>query len=232
MKHSNKIFIFLGPPGSGKGTLSTICTEQFGWLLLSTGNLCRDHIDRDTDLGKEIKKFSNQGLLVPDEIIAQMVVDWLLSQKKLPEGVIFDGYPRTLEQAKVLYEILQTKLQDFGVLLVKINIDSQLLEDRILGRVVCPKKDCGRTYSTKGAIELQPKKSMICDSCESMLICRADDTKESLQQRLKVYYQHEQDIIDFYVDKGFDICMINSAQPKQQVFKDFKNLALNNNHGC
>jgi adenylate kinase len=227
----NKIFIFLGPPGSGKGTLSAMCTEQFGWLLLSTGNLCRDHIARNTDLGKEIKNFSDQGLLVPDEIIAQMVADWLLSHNNLPEGVIFDGYPRTLEQAKVLYDFLQTKLQNFCVVLVKVNIDSQLLEDRILGRVVCPAKDCGRTYSVKGAIELQPKKAMICDSCESVLICRTDDTKKSLQQRLKVYYDHEQDIIDFYVDKGFDICMINSAQSKQEVFKDFKNLALNN-HGC
>jgi len=228
---SNKIFIFLGPPGSGKGTLSAMCMEQFGWLLLSTGNLCRDHIARNTDLGKEIKKFSDQGLLVPDEIIAQMVADWLLSHKNLPEGIIFDGYPRTLEQAEALYNLLQTKLQNFCVVLVKVNADDQLLENRILGRVVCPKKDCGRTYSTTGALELRPKKTMVCDSCESMLICRTDDTKESLQLRLKIYYQHEQSIIDFYVGKGFDICMLNGAQSKQEVFKDFTNLTLNN-HGC
>ncbi len=228
---NNKIFIFLGAPGSGKGTLSALCMQHFGWDLLSTGNLCRDHIARGTELGKEIQKYSNQGLLVPDEIIANLVADWLLSNTKLPEGVIFDGYPRTLEQAKSLYALLQTKLKVFGVCLVKIDIDAGLLVDRILNRVICSNKQCGRTYSLKSLSDGQSKDSMSCDHCKSKLEQRADDTVESLEQRLKVYYQHEQNIIDFYVAHGFEICMISSAQPKQQVFEDFKNIALNN-YGC
>lgn len=228
---NNKIFIFLGAPGSGKGTLSALCMQHFGWDLLSTGNLCRDHIARGTELGKEIQKYSDQGLLVPDEIIANLVADWLLSRTKLPEGVIFDGYPRTLEQAKSLYTLLQTKLKVFGVCLVKIDIDARLLVDRILNRVICSNKECGRTYSLKSLTDISSKDSMSCDYCKSKLEHRADDTIESLEQRLKIYYQHEQNIIDFYVDKGFEICMISSAQPKQQVFEDFKNIALNN-YGC
>lgn len=228
---SNKIFIFLGPPGSGKGTLSALCMQHFGWDLLSTGNLCRDHIARGTELGKEIQKYSNEGLLVPDEIIANLVADWLLSHTKLPEGVIFDGYPRTLEQAKSLYAILQTKLKAFGVCLVKIDIDASLLVDRILSRVICSNKQCGRTYSLKSLSDTQLKDGMFCDYCKSKLEHREDDTVESLEQRLKIYYQHEQNIIDFYVAQGFEICMISSAQPKQQVFEDFKNIALNN-YGC
>lgn len=228
---NNKIFIFLGPPGSGKGTLSALCMQHFGWELLSTGNLCRDHIARGTELGKEIQKFSHQGLLVPDEIIAELVADWLLSKQQLPSGVIFDGYPRTLDQAKSLYALLQTKLKVFGVCLVKIDIDATLLVDRILNRVICSNKECGRTYSLKSIPDLQTKNVMTCDYCHSRLEQRADDTIESLEQRLKVYYQHEQSIIDFYIDKGFEVCMISSAQPKQQVFEDFKNMALNN-YGC
>lgn len=228
---NNKIFIFLGPPGSGKGTLSALCMQHFGWNLLSTGNLCREHIARGTEFGKEIKKYSDQGLLVPDEIIANLVADWLLSNIQLPEGVIFDGYPRTLEQAKSLYVLLQTKLKVFGVCLVKIDIDVSLLVDRILNRAICSNKECARTYSLKSDLNLSSQDDMVCDYCKSKLERRADDTVESLEQRLKVYYQHEQDIIDFYADKGFEICMISSAQPKQQVFEDFKNIALNN-YGC
>ena len=223
---TNKIFIFLGPPGSGKGTLSTLCIQKFGWEILSTGNLCRDHIARQTKIGLEIQNFLNQGLLVPDEIIAELVADWLLSLSKLPEGVIFDGYPRTLEQAKSLYNLLDTKLKVFGLCLVKIDIDSELLVDRILNRVICTNKKCGRTYSLKSIPELQAKNSMVCDYCDSKLQHREDDTVESLEKRLEVYYQHEQNIIDFYADKGFEICMVNSAQPKQEVFKDFKNIVL------
>ncbi len=228
---NNKIFIFLGPPGSGKGTLSALCMQHFGWELLSTGNLCRDHITRGTPLGKEIQNFSNEGLLVPDEIIAELVADWLLSHSKLPKGVIFDGYPRTLQQAKSLYELLQSKLNVFGVCLVKIDIDVKLLADRILNRVICSNKECGRTYSLKAVEDLEIKEHMACGYCKSQLEHRADDTIKSLEQRLKIYYQHEQNIIDFYVDKGFEICMINSAQSKQQVFEDFKNIVLNN-YGC
>ena len=228
---NNKIFIFLGPPGSGKGTLSALCMQHFGWELLSTGNLCRDHIARGTELGKEIQRFSNQGLLVPDEIIAELVADWLLSKEQLPSGVIFDGYPRTLEQAKSLYALLQTKLKVFGVCLVKIDIDAGLLVDRILNRVICSNKDCGRTYSLKTISASLQEDELKCVHCNSKLERRADDTVESLEKRLQIYYQHEQNIVNFYVDKGFDICMISSAQPKQQVFEDFKNMALNN-HGC
>ena len=123
----------------------------------------------------------------------------------MPEGVIFDGYPRTLEQAKSLYTLLQTKLKVFGVCLVKIDIDARLLVDRILNRVICSNKECGRTYSLKSLTDISSKNSMSCDYCKSKLEHRADDTIESLEQRLKIYYQHEQDIIDFYVDKGFEI---------------------------
>lgn len=227
----NTIFILLGPPGSGKGTLSSLCVQQFGWLQLSTGNLCRDNIAQNTALGLKIKAFIEQGLLVPDEIIAEMVADWLTSQDNLPKGVLFDGYPRTKVQAAILYDLLQTKLQTFDVILVKVGIDPALLIERIVNRVICSNKNCGRVYSLLTSGESSSKQPMICDDCGSALIRRVDDTAQSLEQRLRVYFQHEQDIIDFYVDKGLPVCTLNGAQAIQNVFEDFKKIALHD-HGC
>ena len=129
--------MFLGPPGSGKGTLSEMCVDQFGWPQLSTGNLCRQHIADETVIGKQIQKIIARGELVSDDIIADMVVDWIMHQKVIPQGIIFDGYPRTKNQAEMLYNFLKEKLPQYELVLVKLNIDSALLVDRILSRVVC-----------------------------------------------------------------------------------------------
>lgn len=222
----NKIFLFLGPPGSGKGTLSEMCIQQFGWQHLSTGNLCRDHIERKTQIGQQIQEIIASGGLVPDEIIADMVVDWIMQQKIKPEGIIFDGYPRTKNQAELLYKLVQEKLQGFELVLIKLNVDAQILIERITNRVICSNKECGRVYSLSVNTITRPKKDMICDVCASSLIHRADDTQESLKKRLQIYYQHEQEIIDCYVDKGLNLSIIQGAQAIQKVFEEFKKIAL------
>lgn len=223
-----KIFLFLGPPGSGKGTLSELCVNKFGWPQLSTGNLCRQHIADQTDLGNKIKKIIAEGGLVSDDIIADMVVDWIINQNVIPEGIIFDGYPRTKNQAILLYNFLQEKLSQYELVLVKLNIDAQLLLDRVLNRVVCSNKQCGRVYSLSHDSEMQPRKDMTCDSCGHVLIHRSDDTQDSLKKRLALYYQHEQEIIDFYVDKGLKIGILQAAQAMQKLFDDFKKIAFQN----
>ncbi len=224
----NKIFLFFGPPGSGKGTLSEICIEQFGWLLLSTGNLCRQHIAQQTEIGKQIQQITAQGNLVPDEIIAQMVIEWIANQTIKPTGIIFDGYPRTLQQAEMLYRFWKEKLSDFEIILVKINIDAQLLTDRILNRIVCSNKNCGRVYSLVPSSSSKPENDMICDVCKSALIRRSDDTHESLKLRLKIYYQHEQEILNFLIGKGLKIYEIEGNQSVQNVLQDFKTIVLQN----
>jgi adenylate kinase len=224
----NKIFLFFGPPGSGKGTLSEICVDQFGWLQLSTGNLCRQHIAQSTSIGKQIQKIIAEGHLVPDEIIAQMVSEWIISQEIKPEGIIFDGYPRTVQQAEMLYSFWKEKLSDFELVLVKINIDAKLLTDRILNRIMCNNKNCGRVYSLLASSENRPKNVMICDVCNSELIRRSDDTYESLKLRLKIYYQHEQEILKVFVDKGFKIHDLEGDQSVQNLLKDFKKIVLQN----
>jgi adenylate kinase len=217
---TSKIFILLGPPGSGKGTLSASCIEEFGWLQLSTGNLCRENIAQGTLLGQAIQRYTQQGLLVPDEIIADLVVDWIVNQKELPRGVLFDGYPRTKAQAAALCDLLPTKLKKFDILLVKVVIDPKLLTARILNRAICTYKDCGHIYA------IGHQEVMVCKRCNSTLVRRADDTEQSLQQRLHIYYQHEQEIIDFFVGQGYSMITIDGSQSKQQVLHDFKTLAL------
>lgn len=222
----NKIFLFLGAPGSGKGTLSAMCSQYFGWQQLSTGNLCREHIAQGTPIGKQIQKILESGDLVSDDIIAGIVVEWILSQKELPQGIIFDGYPRTKNQAETLHSFLQEKLSQFELIVVKLAIDEQLLHDRIINRVICSNKDCGCVYSLSANSKSQPQKNMVCDKCGSVLIHRADDTESSLKHRLSVYYQHEQEMIDFYVDKGLCVHLLDGSQSGQEVFEDFKKLAL------
>ncbi len=222
----NKIFLFFGPPGSGKGTLSEICVDQFGWLQLSTGNLCRKHIAQETNIGKQIQKIIAEGHLVPDEIIAQMVNEWIISQKIKPQGIIFDGYPRTMQQAEMLYSFWKEKLSDFELILVKITIDVQLLTDRILNRIVCNNKNCGRIYSLLSISQNKSKNDMTCDVCETKLIRRSDDTYESLKLRLKIYYQHEQEILKVFVDKGLKIYELEGDQSVQDLLKNFKKIVL------
>lgn len=223
----NKIFLFLGPPGSGKGTLASMCVKRLGWLQLSTGDLCREHIQLGTSLGKSIKASTEQGLLVSDEVMVGMVTDWILGQKnEIIKPIIFDGYPRTKKQAEVLYAFLQDALKNFELILVKLNIDKSLLGDRILNRAVCQNKSCGRVYSLFAGSESKSIKSMTCDSCGEVLIKRSDDTLEALHQRLQIYYQHEQQIVDFYVGKGMRIVMLNGAQQPENVFKDFQQVAF------
>jgi adenylate kinase len=224
----NKLFLFFGPPGSGKGTLSELCVDQFGWLQLSTGNLCRQHIAQATSIGKQIQKISSEGGLIPDEIIAQMVSDWITHQEVKPQGIIFDGYPRTLQQAEMLYRFWKEKLSDFELILVKINIDAQLLTDRILNRIVCSNKNCGRVYSLTPLSENKPKIDMVCDVCKADLIRRSDDTQESMKLRLKIYFQHEQEILKFFVDKGLKINVLKGDQNVQNLLQDFKKIVLQN----
>lgn len=218
----NKIFLFFGPPGSGKGSLSSLCVQHFGWKHVSTGDLCRAHIKLGTEIGKHIKAVSEQGRYVSDEIIADMVANWIIDQKEVSQDFILDGYPRTRKQAEMLDKLMQERLQNFQLVLVKLNINSDLLADRIVNRVSCSGADCGQIYSMSASSKARPKIEMVCDKCDGALIKRSDDSLEALKLRLQAYYLHEQEVIDFYIDKGLDIEMLNGDQSIQDVFEDFK----------
>lgn len=211
----------MGPPGSGKGTLSALCVKQFGWNQVSTGNLCRSHIQSNTLIGQKMKSAIEQGQLVPDDVIADMIQEWMLTQKESDQNVIFDGYPRTKKQAELLYALVKNNLKESELALIKFQVDSDVLVDRILSRVVCSNKDCQQAFSLK---KDAVGETMKCKACGSSLIKRSDDTRDTLVNRLGVYYQHEQDILDFYEQQGISIEALNGAGDIADVFQDFKKL--------
>lgn len=219
------IFIFMGAPGSGKGTLSSVCKKIFGWKQLSTGNLCRTHIQDRTEIGLKIKEIIASGELVSDEIIAQMVKEWLFNLKDKHQNIIFDGYPRTLGQAKTLCEFLDG--DDHQVWIVKIDVPEHAIVERLLSRAICVNKECQAVYSLLPNSPYASTNHMICDVCGRNLKRRIDDTKESILNRIGVYRRHETEIIDFFVNKSglcrcSNLIELNGDQSIEEILNDFK----------
>ncbi|MGZ6250921.1 MAG: adenylate kinase family protein [Candidatus Chromulinivorax sp.] len=224
MIENKQAVIFLGPPGAGKGTVSALCEQWFNWKQFSTGNVCREHIANQTDLGKIISELIAQGKLVSDQIIIQMVEMWIVTHQYNLNGIIFDGVPRTLEQAAFVDKMLKVQFKEFKTFVVKFEVDENVLIDRIESRVVCSNKECQRVYSLQIASSLYPKQSMKCDICDFELIHRADDSRETLKKRLEVYYQHEKDMLQYYQDNNIPIIVINAQEPIEKVFEYIKHV--------
>ena len=171
----NYRFVFLGAPGSGKGTWSGIVSQRLDLSHLSTGDLLRQEVAEGSELGQKAKAFMEAGELVPDEMILALV------DKKLGEveGVILDGYPRNLAQAQSLDEILEKN--EIGLTkVVYLDVPEDELVRRITSRIVCP--NCGATYNLQ---TMPPKVEGICDRCGSKLVQRKDDTEEDFRTRLE-----------------------------------------------
>ncbi len=222
---SKKAVIFLGPPGAGKGTLSSICEKEFNWKHLSTGNVCRENILNKTDLGQEIAALISQGKLVPDQIIMQMIEMWIVTHQYNLDGIIFDGTPRTVEQSAFIDKMLDVQFKNFKTLIIKFEVDEDVLMNRIESRVVCGNKDCQRVYSTQQGNSLQPKQFMKCDVCCQDLVHRPDDSRETLKKRLAVYYQHEKDMLEYYKEKGSPIIVVNGQDSVEQVFYNIRQIS-------
>lgn len=193
------IIIMLGAQGTGKGTVAGILSKKNGWIQLSTGDIFRENISKGTELGIEADKYISKGCLVPDEITISMVEN-RLKELENEKGIILDGFPRTIEQAKKLDEILANKGQKVDWV---INLETPRDEiiERMLDRRVCPK--CKATFNLK----LHPSKvAGICDNCGSELIIREDDSNEdAIKKRLEIYETQTKPLIDFYNEKGIVI---------------------------
>jgi len=216
------LFVFFGAPGCGKGTLAQRAAKELNFTTLSTGDLCRQNIEKGTDLGKELKSFLDRGALVPDEIVSNMVKVWLGEQLANSNPIILDGYPRTKAQAETLIKLLEEpKLKTFNLKVVKISIAENSVVDRISNRVVCENKKCQVVYSLKAK---PPVKEGICDSCGSKLIKRKDDSEEIVRSRFKTYQATESEILNFFKEHAITINDISAEQPINNVFEDFKKI--------
>jgi len=207
------ILVFLGPPGAGKGTQAKLLSQRMGFLHLSTGDLLREAVKNQTPLGKKAKEYMDRGELVPDGLIVQLI------EETMPKdgNVILDGFPRTVNQALALEEMLKVKGEKISKVLF-FNVPDEVIIDRLSGRRVCSK--CGAVYHVKYN---PPKVEGMCDLCGGSLVQRDDDREEVVKKRLEVYRKQTQPLIEFYQDRGI-IYRLDAEKGVEELFEEIKGL--------
>jgi len=205
--------IFLGAPGAGKGTAASRIAPIKNIPHISVGDICREQVKMETSLGLKLKEFMDKGELVPDEIVIEMM------QKRITEpdcenGFILDGFPRTIKQAEMLKEILPIDA------VINIDVPDEIVIQRLCSRVTC--RNCGEIYNL---LFLKPEKEGICDACEGELYQRDDDKEEVIQNRLNVYKEQTQPLIDFYKNIGIisDVKVTNINQTPEELVEKVLN---------
>jgi len=186
--------ILIGPPGSGKGTQAKMIVDRYNVKHVSTGDILRENVRNGTPLGVEAKKFMDAGKLVPDALLIDIIKD-RLAKDDVKGGWMLDGYPRTIPQAEALDKILPALGQKINVVL-NIDVPDEELVKRVTGRRMCK---CGATYHVSFN---KPKVEGKCDACGGELYQRADDTEETVKQRLNAYHAQTQPLIDYYTKRG------------------------------
>ncbi len=222
MVKEKTIFTFVGAPGSGKGTIAERCVKELSFKMLSTGNLCRQAIAAQTEEGKLIQQYTSEGKLVPDEVIANMVEQWLDKEAKDSQALILDGYPRTQKQAELLLDLLKKKFADTRFRVVEIEISDDAIIKRISNRLMCENKKCQAVYSRT---LLKDPNNLTCPACKSKLIRRADDREEVVRKRLSVYAKTSTPLLDFYKSSGLTIEKLPvEGLTVDKVFEKFKGI--------
>ena len=206
--------LIMGPAGAGKGTMSDLIVKEYDIPHISTGDMLRENVRNGTELGKKAKIFMDGGHLVPDDVINAMV-EKRLQEPDCKKGYLLDGFPRTLVQAEAFEEIAESIGKPVEAVLA-LEVDLEILKDRITGRRVCPK--CGAIYHVRNH---SPKLEGICDVCGTQLVQRKDDTVEQLLVRMEEYESSTKPVIGFY-EKAGKVTKINAGQDKAEVFKEVK----------
>lgn len=208
--------ILLGPPGAGKGTLSSKILGRNKAVQIATGDIFRYNISNKTELGLKAKSYMDRGDLVPDELTIDLVWD---AYDKLEEDedriVLFDGFPRNLDQAKALDKGMAERNTEISQV-VYFDVDDKILIERITGRRVC--EDCGETFHIKFN---KPKEEGVCDKCGGKLIQRNDDNEETVKNRISVYNDHTSPLIEYY-EKAGKLVKIDGAKTPEEVFNEFE----------
>ena len=202
--------IMLGAPGAGKGTQAKQIAGKYSIPHISTGDIFRANIKNGTDLGKKAKEYMDQGLLVPDELTCDLVMD-RIQQDDCVNGFVLDGFPRTIPQAEALDAALE-KIGQHMDYAIDVDVPDDNIVNRMSGRRAC--LDCGATYHV---VSLPPKTEGKCDHCGSDLVLREDDKPETVQKRLSVYHDQTQPLIDYYKKQGI-LKSVDGTQPMEAVF--------------
>lgn len=223
MQQISKVFSFFGPPGSGKGTLARQC-EVFGIHLLSTGDLCRKHVALGDAIGKEVDSYLLQGHLVPDTLMMQMVKNWFLHEANDGKPVILDGFPRTKIQAQSFLEFLKAELPQVSFEVVVFTLPDKDILDRLAVRFVCQVATCQEVYNMTAK---RPLKDGICDKCSKPLTRRNDDNFKVIIERLRIFPQYRNDLMDFYKKNGCNVTDFSvTGLSVQEVFEKFKKILV------
>ncbi|MGN6710610.1 Adenylate kinase [Anaerocolumna jejuensis DSM 15929] len=204
--------IMLGAPGAGKGTQAKRIAEKFAIPHISTGDIFRANIKNGTELGKKAKGYMDQGLLVPDELVVDLVVD-RIKQDDCEKGYILDGFPRTIPQAEALDAALSaiSEKVDYAV---NVEVPDSDIVDRMSGRRAC--LNCGATYHI---VNIPTKVEGICDVCGSEIVLREDDKPETVLKRLEVYHNQTQPLIDYYSKQGI-LKEVDGRKTMSDTFED------------
>lgn len=204
--------IMLGAPGAGKGTQAKKIAEKYQIPHISTGDIFRANIKNGTELGKKAKEYMDQGLLVPDELTCDLVVD-RISQPDAANGYVLDGFPRTIPQAEALTKALEARGEKIDYA-VNVEVPDENIVNRMAGRRAC--LACGATYHVEFNA---PKAEGICDTCGKELVLRDDDKPETVKKRLDVYHAQTQPLIDYYKAAGA-LVEVDGTQDINVVFDD------------
>lgn len=207
--------MLLGPPGAGKGTQAESISREFDIPHISTGDIFRENIKQGTELGRKAQSYMNQGLLVPDELVVDLVKDRLLKEDCI-KGFLLDGFPRTIYQADALDAELSNMEKKLDRA-INIQVKKEVLIERAVGRRVC--KSCGAAFH----IKFKPSEiEGVCDRCGGELQQRKDDLEETVVKRIEVYLEQTEPLIEYYSKKGI-LLNIDGEQEIQTVFEDIIN---------
>lgn len=210
--------LIMGLPGAGKGTQSELIVNDYHVKHIATGDIFREAIKNETPLGKEAKAYTDQGNLVPDELTNAIVRERLSQEDVKESGFMLDGYPRTLGQAEALDQNL-TDLQTKIDAVIFIDVDQEVLKDRLSGRIIC--RNCGATYHK---IYNPPKEAGVCDNCGANdFYQREDDKPEKVAHRINLQMESIQPILDYYAEHGL-LHKIDGNQSIEDVFRSIRNI--------
>ena len=196
--------ILFGPPGAGKGTYAKMLSEWFNIPVIATGDMLRDAIDKETPLGKKVRNYVQNGKLVPDDLMERVVAQELDSDDA-DDGVIFDGFPRNVNQAEMLGQLLRNKNRKIE-LVIELNTDDEEIIRRLSNRRVCPK--CGEIYNLKNH---PPLNNNMCDVCGTEIVQREDDKPETIKYRLKVYREQTAPLLQYYRNQPVEYIQLNTS---------------------